>query len=62
MMNFRKIVGVSLALLFLIASPVLAGEDLVQVVSEGCKTEIDTYFIEDYVIKLIRDFLSLQKF
>ena len=42
-MNFRKIVGVVLASIFLIASPVLAGQDLVKTVAEGCKTEIETH-------------------
>ena len=42
-MNSKKVFGIVLTLMVVVASPVIAGEDLVQVVADGCKTEIDTY-------------------
>ncbi len=42
-MTSRKIVGLVLGLVFLIAMPVMAEEGLVQTVADGCKTELETY-------------------
>lgn len=42
-MTSRKIVGLVLGLVFLIAMPVMAEEGLVQTVVDGCKAELETY-------------------
>ena len=42
-MRARKIVGLVLGLVFLVAMPVMAEEGLVQTVADGCKTELETY-------------------
>lgn len=42
-MNAKKVLGIVLSFVFLSAIPVLAGEDLVQTVAEGCKAELESY-------------------
>jgi len=42
-MTSRKIVGLVLGIVFLVAMPVMAEEGLVQTVADGCKTELETY-------------------
>jgi len=42
-MTSRKIVGLFLGFVFLVAMPVAAGQDLVQIVADGCKAELETY-------------------
>ena len=42
-MMSRKIIGIVLGLMFLVAMPALAGQDLVKTVADGCKTELETY-------------------
>ena len=39
----RKTIGIVLGLMFLVAMPALAGQDLVKTVADGCKTELETY-------------------
>ena len=42
-MRLKKIVGLVLGLVFLIAMPVAAEEGLVKTVADGCKAELETY-------------------
>jgi hypothetical protein len=42
-MMSRKTIGIVLGLVFLVAMPALAGQDLVKTVADGCKTELETY-------------------
>lgn len=42
-MMSRKTIGIVLGLMFLVAMPALAGQDLVKTVADGCKTELETY-------------------
>ena len=42
-MKARNILGIVLSIVFLSAMPVLAGEDLVQTVADGCKAELESY-------------------
>lgn len=42
-MMHRKIAVLVLGLVFLIALPAAAGQDLVQTVKDGCKTELESY-------------------
>ena len=42
-MKAKKIMGMVLSIVFLSAMPVLAGEDLVQTVADGCKAELESY-------------------
>ena len=42
-MMSRKIVGLVLGILFLATMPAVAGQDLVKVVADGCKTELESY-------------------
>lgn len=42
-MTSKKMVGLVLGLVFLIAMPVAAEQNLVQTVVEGCKVELETY-------------------
>jgi hypothetical protein len=42
-MMFRKTIGIVLGLMFLVAMPAIAGQDLVKTVADGCKTELETY-------------------
>ena len=42
-MMLRKTIGIVLGLMFLVAMPALAGQDLVKTVADGCKTELETY-------------------
>lgn len=42
-MTVRKIVGLSLCLVFFLSIPVLAGDDLVKTVADGCKAELEKY-------------------
>ena len=42
-MTSKKMVGLVLGMVFLIAMPVAAEQNLVQTVVEGCKVELETY-------------------
>lgn len=42
-MTSRKMVGLVLGLVFLVAMPVAAEQNLVQTVAEGCKAELEMY-------------------
>jgi cysteine rich repeat protein len=42
-MTSKKIVGLVLGLVFLVAIPVAAEQSLVQTVAEGCRAELETY-------------------
>ena len=42
-MNFTKILGIVLGIVFLVSMPAVAGQDLVQIVADGCKAELETY-------------------
>lgn len=42
-MMSRKTIGIVLGLMFLVAMPAIAGQDLVKTVADGCKTELETY-------------------
>jgi hypothetical protein len=42
-MMLRKTIGIVLSLMFLVAMPAIAGQDLVKTVADGCKTELETY-------------------
>ena len=42
-MMSRETIGIVLGLMFLVAIPALAGQDLVKTVADGCKTELETY-------------------
>jgi len=42
-MTSRKIIGLVFGLVFLVAMPALAGENLVRTVAEGCNAELETY-------------------
>ncbi len=42
-MMSKKIIGVVLGFMFMVAMPALAGQDLVKTVADGCKTELETY-------------------
>ena len=42
-MQLKMIIGIVVGVMVVIATPVAAGQDLVQAVGEGCKAELDTY-------------------
>lgn len=42
-MKTKRIFGIVLGLIFLIAMPAMAEQDLVQTIGEGCKAELETY-------------------
>ncbi len=42
-MKSTKIIGIFLSIVFLVAMPVAAEQNLVQTVAEGCKVELETY-------------------
>ena len=42
-MMLKKTIGIVLGLMFLVAMPAIAGQDLVKTVADGCKTELETY-------------------
>lgn len=42
-MKSKKFFGIVLSLLFLVAMPVAAEQDLVKSVAQGCKAELETY-------------------
>ena len=42
-MMLRKTIGIVLGLMFLVALPAFAGQDLVKTVADGCKTELEAY-------------------
>lgn len=42
-MKSKKLIGIVLSLVFMIAMPVAAEQDLVKVVADGCKAELETY-------------------
>ena len=42
-MKAKKLIGIVLSLVFIMAMPVAAEQSLVQVVADGCKAELETY-------------------
>ena len=42
-MKTKKLVGLVLGMVVLVAMPAFAGQDLVQTVTDGCKAELDSY-------------------
>jgi len=42
-MKSTKVIGLFLGIVFLVAMPAAAGQDLVQAVADGCKAELETY-------------------
>lgn len=42
-MKAKKLIGIVLSLVFIMAMPVAAEQNLVQVVADGCKAELETY-------------------
>jgi hypothetical protein len=42
-MKMQKTIGIVLGIVFLIATPAMAGDDLIKTVADGCMAELDTY-------------------